>query len=77
MVGADKLEVRPRGGIDEQQASLHFLAWRTQKRRLADLGQLDIGQEAGKGGKLGASEVAEGIQRGNAKARFQRTLAAG
>ena len=59
-----------------EQAAGALLARRTQQRRLADLGDLDISEQPGERGKLGAGELAEGIERGDAEPLLQRALAA-
>ena len=50
---AHQLEIGARRGVDEEKAAGAFLARRAQQRRAADLGHLDIGEEAGERGKLG------------------------
>ncbi len=76
LVGADQLEIGAGGGVDQEQAPGNLLARRPHQRRPPDLGDVDIGEEAGECCELGLGEVAEAVQRADMKARLQRPLAA-
>ena len=76
LVRAHQLEIGARRGIDDEEAAGSSLARRAEQRRPADLSDLHIGEQAGKRGKLGSRELAEGIERCDAETRLQRPLAA-
>ena len=75
LVRADQLEIGARRRVDDEQAASALFPRRAKQRRTSDLGDLDISEEARKRGKLGAAELAERVERGDAKPLLQSALA--
>ena len=76
LIGANKLEARARGRVNEQEGPLQLLPRLADRRQPADLGELHIGEEPAKGGKLPLGEFADAVEGGNAEASLERALAA-
>ncbi len=76
LVRADQLEIGAGRGVDDEKTAGTLLARRAEQRRLADLGDLNIGEQPGERGQLGAGEFAEGVERRHAETGLQRAFAA-
>jgi hypothetical protein len=73
-LGAHQLKVRARRRIDRERRSRSFAGRRRQRRPLAELGALHIGDAGRRGGQLQARERAKRFRRCDRKIRRQPPL---
>src|SRR5581483_9221036 len=75
-VRADELEIGAGRRIDDEETAGALFPRRAQQRRTADLGDLDVSEETRQRGKLGAAELAEGIERRDSEPLLENALSA-
>ena len=75
LVGAHQLEIGAVAASMISRLPGSSLRGGADQRGAADLGDLDIGEQPGKRGELGLGEIGIAVERGDAEAGLQRTLA--